>query len=101
HVHPPPLHSFPTRRSSDLPFRRDERGSVAERVMFNPMTIQIAATAAGSRDLEAKQPARVRRHESFVEVDQATVVRRRALRRKTIDRKSTRLNSSHVSISYA
>src|SRR5438094_490504 len=63
------------------PFRRDERGSVAERVMFNPMTIQIAATAAGSRDLEAKQPARVRRHESFVEVDQATVVRRRALRR--------------------
>src|SRR5207249_1402568 len=67
------------------PFRRDERGSVAERVMFNPMTIQIAATAAGSRDLEAKQPARVRRHESFVEVD----------------RKSTRLNSSHVSISYA
>src|SRR5437868_15522056 len=58
------LHSFPTRRSSDLPRGTSPRG--------------CAPTRAGPCLQEA-----------------------RALSRHLTDRKSTRLNSSHVSISYA
>src|SRR5699024_12409469 len=72
---PPALHSFPTRRSSDLRFgvrrRRTARRTAAGRSGFSV----AGEEAAGPRPSIG-----------------VTVIS---------DRKSTRLNSSHVSISYA
>src|SRR5207302_9442569 len=78
---PPHLHSFPTRRSSDLL----PRCSLASREFGSPN--------AGSQD--CPQP---REYEN--RAPPATV---RAASREQAgpDRKSTRLNSSHVKISYA
>src|SRR5437660_12802528 len=68
------LHSFPTRRSSDL--AREE-------------SVHMAVFPARA-DLEAmRDPELVQRWNTL-----ATV-------RERVDRKSTRLNSSHVAISYA
>src|SRR5437868_15405468 len=71
------LHSFPTRRSSDLarllrPVCRNQRGD----------DVELAALGSGQRD------------RGIGLVDELDVGDRE-------DRKSTRLNSSHVSISYA
>src|SRR5690606_41937834 len=76
-------HSFPTRRSSDLdvvaeladPHRRELRVHVVEVLLERP------AAHAVADDVDERQDARAGR------VDE--------------DRKSTRLNSSHVKISYA
>src|SRR5436305_10476212 len=65
------LHSFPTRRSSDLGVRRRRREAALRR--------------------EPPRRARGRRHPGA----------RAAARARDRDRKSTRLNSSHVRISYA
>src|SRR5699024_12862751 len=65
------LHSFPTRRSSDL----------LDRSCFS---YQVAAGSTTSE-------------KSVVEVCRKS----RVSSRSSLDRKSTRLNSSHVSISYA
>src|SRR5207253_11488570 len=74
---PPDLHSFPTRRSSDLvgptPAIRATRPLRAD---------AVAHASGGDPDAQGRAPA----------------VRRR---RTLLDRKSTRLNSSHVAISYA
>src|SRR5437868_8844557 len=79
HLH---LHSFPTRRSSDLPGSR--RLSTKSMTPSCGKSVSLpSSTKAGIlavRALTAKIPA-------FVELGK--------------DRKSTRLNSSHVSISYA
>src|SRR5207249_9392082 len=88
------LHSFPTRRSSDLPRR------IPARVfpVASPEPAQPALDEA-ERLVRARSAAAVaakvqgRPHGTFA----ATAA---ALRART-DRKSTRLNSSHVSISYA
>src|SRR5437660_9399787 len=70
------LHSFPTRRSSDLGPRRRARRLVV----------------SGSHgETPAWRPCRPTR----------TARPRRGDRRAASDRKSTRLNSSHVAISYA
>src|SRR5690606_41247577 len=78
-VHRLPLHSFPTRRSSDLSPRYtpppDPQGS---RTRYQ----ERAATRPASRARNDGRGQGVR--QQF-----------------TIDRKSTRLNSSHVKISYA
>src|SRR5699024_12663156 len=73
--HHPPLHSFPTRRSSDLPLRR--RGAAG-----------AAGTGAGA-------------HAPYAHPGRAPLRRGRGGHDAAQDRKSTRLNSSHVSISYA
>src|SRR5439155_19504010 len=69
HAADPDLHSFPTRRSSDLLIQRTERGPA----------LQLLHEALGVllEDERARSCLAVR------------------------DRKSTRLNSSHVAISYA
>src|SRR5699024_11797717 len=83
--HPPlpPLHPFPTRRSSDLALRgpdqkpkgpRRENSSCARKDSCARKTAALRQTAVGA----GRPPPQVGR-----------------------DRKSTRLNSSHVSISYA
>src|SRR5438874_5739570 len=94
-VHPD-LHVFPTRRSSDL--RATDRAA--------------AVRVASPRRCDRSGRARVRapreraRHRSAVlcfGVDDGPVSRRLpiTLAAATLDRKSTRLNSSHVEISYA
>src|SRR5439155_4955733 len=70
------LHSFPTRRSSDLSPRGRDRGQ------------RVPRRAAG-RSRAARPPG------------PRTAARRGARRVRGRDRKSTRLNSSHVAISYA
>src|SRR5690606_41427271 len=81
-----PVHAFPTRRTSDLghpvgaqPAGRGRRGGGAGRP---------AGLAGGDHQDSAQSPAQQGGNQ-------------RAERRAALDRKSTRLNSSHVKISYA
>src|SRR5207302_9833827 len=73
--HPRDLHSFPTRRSSDLSYfyRSPEQSAAHARALGNPNA--VASFSAHSLGLAIDLQMR--------------------------DRKSTRLNSSHVKISYA
>src|SRR5207248_11337039 len=75
---PLPLHSFPTRRSSDLPLQDGEGARVEP---LHPKAQPVHSPLQPGRDL-----GRV-------------CARRVGLERE--DRKSTRLNSSHRTISYA
>src|SRR5690606_41707113 len=79
---PLPLHSFPTRRSSDLPF-------------FAAMVV-LLADHDGPGVLATYLPALEREYAFWM--DGAESLAPGAAHR---DRKSTRLNSSHVKISYA
>src|SRR5207249_10408970 len=85
HGHPPDPHSFPTRRSSDL------IGVIASEFILAPAglgrVISDAYTDFNNRQMYALM---------LLLVIVATVVNMLLQ-----DRKSTRLNSSHVSISYA
>src|SRR5699024_12760086 len=80
------LHSFPTRRSSDLIVRAgrplDDRDRLRSRLIENAV--------ADDHPLWCRRPAA-----------SAPTSSRRTPRAPRLDRKSTRLNSSHVSISYA
>src|SRR5690348_17725983 len=86
HGGPPSLHSFPTRRSSDLQGGREqaEQGAGGE-----PAQGQEEPAADGGRGGRAESPAE-QAVMAGVEPDDVEG-----------DRKSTRLNSSHPSISYA
>src|SRR5207302_10302975 len=82
------LHSFPTRRSSDLNARPDRREDRSE----------CAVNQAALRVVQV-QPQQGRRHAADQvreEKDDA-----KPFGPPDADRKSTRLNSSHVKISYA
>src|SRR5438045_7997266 len=70
-VHAPQLHSFPTRRSSDLNFSKANRARWRQRGMPSISSRKIVPSADST------------------------------MRRCSTDRKSTRLNSSHLGISYA
>src|SRR5207249_10156824 len=76
------LHSFPTRRSSDLCAARATHPTRSRHADATTRT-RGAAAAARPRRVRPSAPAT------------------RAASAHSIDRKSTRLNSSHVSISYA
>src|SRR5690606_41248068 len=79
---PPHLHSFPTRRSSDLADQGKQRGHVGPR------------RAPGKREAQ--------RQEQRLALASGGVLERSGRGVPGIlDRKSTRLNSSHVKISYA
>src|SRR5690606_39959360 len=84
HLH---LHSFPTRRSSDLEY-------AVERLTGAAQTLD-AGTRSRARALCAAQLAAL--HFAVNDHPAGTAWARQAL----ADRKSTRLNSSHVKISYA
>src|SRR5207249_10713302 len=79
-VHHPDLHSFPTRRSSDLHAKILDFGlaKVASAAKVSSgATDMMATVSADSQSEQLTSPG------------------------TALDRKSTRLNSSHVSISYA
>src|SRR5690606_42027478 len=83
-VSPPP---FPTRRSSDLEHPAHEEGD--HRTAFSAAFVRVLLSPV---DVLQHQPldGRVRPHAGQLAVPHAG-----------LDRKSTRLNSSHVKISYA
>src|SRR5207249_10880571 len=92
---PPLLHSFPTRRSSDL-----DHQVVGGRVLgtlATPLRQQAAVLQRLLERLEEPGPALRGR----VEPGERLQLRQPHGRLGGEDRKSTRLNSSHVSISYA
>src|SRR5690606_41086790 len=85
--HPPPLHSFPTRRSSDLhpahTVLPDNGGLAGIRGSGNIQRQAVRPHRAGSAQIAAGPGG------PGISAG------------ATLDRKSTRLNSSHVKISYA
>src|SRR5207249_11128389 len=99
--HPRALPSFPTRRSSDLVFARHDRHAEATR----------RAVRAWGLEVLCRDPAEYSSSLTAIvmpEGHDADRFRREVLSRFDMslgtglgDRKSTRLNSSHVSISYA
>src|SRR5690606_41087186 len=92
---PPHLHSFPTRRSSDLPPRR---------IVTNRMSRtlgRITGTPSWWRRSQPSPAVVPNRHSVGRHVVGARCLGRKQLTVRTRDRKSTRLNSSHVKISYA
>src|SRR5690606_41472862 len=77
-------HSFPTRRSSDLEPEEAKAAEAGLDFELGDLTFDDTPTAEADNVLEFSQPERAE------EADQSE-----------LDRKSTRLNSSHVKISYA
>src|SRR5690606_40462238 len=89
----PDLHSFPTRRSSDLQHHQELLAAVArDQVGAAQQALQGLGELA--QDLVADQVA-------VAVVDLLEAVQVDEGDRQRLDRKSTRLNSSHVKISYA
>src|SRR5690606_41465738 len=90
------LHSFPTRRSSDLD---SDAGSWVTRLMVPPMELEPYMDEPGPRTTSMRSMllAATLFHSDTPPV-YASLMGTPSFR---IDRKSTRLNSSHVKISYA
>src|SRR5690606_41421129 len=88
HLHPRDLHSFPTRRSSDLTVI-----GLATMALLQTKTLILTPNISASR-----QWIREIIDKTSLTIDQ---VKEYSGEVKEIDRKSTRLNSSHVKISYA
>src|SRR5205814_7247734 len=96
HLH---LHSFPTRRSSDL----TQRGRHAARVLSGIELDDIGGDERNAQSLEHRQHFAYREATGLAVRDSR---RERGIEgvevdRDVQDRKSTRLNSSHLGISYA
>src|SRR5207249_11244701 len=98
---PPPQPSFPTRRSSDLyAALRDARPTDLPEVLDSRLIQDLVAKYAEltrqqaelSQKFKPDWPAMVRLRREIEETEERLETER--------DRKSTRLNSSHVSISY-
>src|SRR5699024_11838557 len=83
------LNSFPTRRSSDLASVLHSYQQVAEKYFGNPSSIHQLGAEVDQLQMKAREQAAELLNIQPSEVD------------LPLDRKSTRLNSSHVSISYA
>src|SRR5947207_4030754 len=90
HTDPQPLHSFPTRRSSDLVLPQRQAALVAKQeaqLDFLTKSRNRIAVGLGWNQLEYQA--------------MGSNWKDRASRLEDQDRKSTRLNSSHTVISYA
>src|SRR5207249_12025554 len=85
--HPRHLHSFPTRRSSDLPDQLREDQAAEPRAALAALDVDGVLDGPRERGLGPVGRERAEGQHLFAPRGQ--------------DRKSTRLNSSHVSISYA
>src|SRR5690606_40431634 len=89
--YPRALHSFPTRRSSDLAASAIRCTMVAaSATLFITTTWLRTPTVPSARRYPINSGSAIDRHPSLL-----------GLEAPHIDRKSTRLNSSHVKISYA
>src|SRR5690606_41193419 len=91
-VAPPALRSFPTRRSSDL--KPGVEVPTAEQLLAVFESVRTAQVTA-YEDAVADAPLVPRVPEPAAIVEESTIPE------IGVDRKSTRLNSSHVKISYA
>src|SRR5207249_10353897 len=89
------LHPFPTRRSSDLGVRRVDKKAGRCPAFFCWSSHQHEAHQENHERIELIRP------KNFGTTLRAAPTRQSRPRRMPSDRKSTRLNSSHVSISYA
>src|SRR5439155_6180450 len=98
---PAPLRLFPPRRSSDLPAPHSAVvSSSLMRVLVVLLVIAIALLAFAQPCTESLATLFERVSPAVVSI-QATHARRASRATRYRDRKSTRLNSSHVAISYA
>src|SRR5207249_8212884 len=96
----PDLHSFPTRRSSDLWTTFAPRARQAQQIATQNSSHSLVASFLW-RDWEMKaKPSRLRKYFSSYAAP-GSASGQVSSSQTTKDRKSTRLNSSHVSISYA
>src|SRR5207249_6957504 len=91
---PPHLHSFPTRRSSDLQAYAALKQQLADYEKF--IRTEILPKARSDFRLPPEEYA-FNLDQYGVDMPPAQLIQRA----HSADRKSTRLNSSHVSISYA
>src|SRR5439155_26675097 len=91
------LHSFPTRRSSDLPEFYPERAGETAAGPFNKADPVFLTWRTDEKEGRTLLPAEARPR--VIEAWKRIKARDRA--KAEADRKSTRLNSSHVAISYA
>src|SRR5690606_39567945 len=101
HAHHGHVPSFPTRRSSDLVAANQFRIALAQRL---PVGLRTEPHHAERLPLAGRKPGHVlppRRALADVGRPRADGVERIVEVRPARDRKSTRLNSSHVKISYA
>src|SRR5699024_12294759 len=96
---PPLLPSFPTRRSSDL-IRASLAHSTSNNATIERRRALDAITADPEGTLQALDDLAFRRG-TLPHLLKRAQKRIRLLLLQRLDRKSTRLNSSHVSISYA
>src|SRR5690606_40388659 len=99
HAHPPYLHSFPTRRSSDLSHGFLENHG-------NPLSANLANSFTPGFQKIDHFVVYSKLNRSFVNMgcfcqQSHNSERCNAFAGARLDRKSTRLNSSHVKISYA
>src|SRR5206468_12813262 len=92
HLHNPDLHSFPTRRSSDLRLI-----AIGPKTNVSPTTVHIQLC---KRIVSPLLRFRGNKH-SDVSVNQSAPTPTHPPCSPPLDRKSTRLNSSHDQISYA
>src|SRR5699024_12625874 len=85
-VHNKQLHSFPTRRSSDLAVKKNKDIQIRideNKIQRNGVSIPVSELSIGNKKIGQILQLDEKKYQAF------------------LDRKSTRLNSSHVSISYA
>src|SRR5690606_41948166 len=96
----PYLHSFPTRRSSDLSKAVDEKivGVFYFKPMFGHVHQSSVRTSASLTTIQCSHPVKVIESSKVSTGPEWAYVQVADYRG---DRKSTRLNSSHVKISYA
>src|SRR5207302_3423394 len=93
-------HPFPTRRSSDLDEERPSRNRRGARSRNTSRGWTTRHPGRGAPLLE-DPTSRERQDRLWAERDRSTAYRLPRTSRRERDRKSTRLNSSHVKISYA
>src|SRR5207245_10998111 len=98
---PPPLRSSPTRRSSDLRFRRSDQdwgnASKVRHVNLDNIRRQSGGDAGIHRVSPRRKNARGHLTDDWVASDDSPMASNDG-RPHRLDRKSTRLNSSHGSI---
>src|SRR5699024_11838833 len=94
-AHHRPPHSLPTRRSSDL------QASAQSRLKIHPHRVILLDTVHGRASADKKSFQKSSRHGDEGQDEGQGRRQGEGVGAKAEDRKSTRLNSSHVSISYA